>query len=539
MFDHLTEIMLKNYFIAENTVGRFYDDKRPLFFTYAKIFLLPQEEAERLFALSQAQEVLRVQSEHEYHQYLRMKQYLAMNARSAAADTEIDEIIYLKGTAFTLALNFQLMVNAKDVRSVACENLTIAAEDGLVLALNTLGILQSEGIVFHKDEGNGCKKILSAAEWNCEEGLLAALHYDPENRGKYLECLQGCLVRIGHAEVFERALEKYGSYTKGEHGEYRLLEKAFRQGIIKRDVYNKSYARLVYSEILGEHDKETLLLTPNKELFAEASSLPLKLRHGTAEFHAKALDGVRPDHPEESSKVLCALGNIDLRGMATYRPLCFVSDSKFMLDYYATLLPRCFETSHVERIEIGDLVDYDFEPTKNNIFVRGCDEDAFNLYLLTFRGEITERAFDMAKNFLQSSKRGKYRLNHPSVALDLSSVLPVCFCDRENAKKLKPYCDMVRIAELTAKEKRIFTERTVQGKGNLYGVKELKIQEGLFEKLSIYDMDEIDRAIDSAVREHRTEKLLLTESLLCSFIGSVGSKKKAYGFGGSIHDDHE
>ena len=189
--------------------------------------------------------------------------------------------------------------------------------------------------------------------------------------------------------------------------------------------------------------------------------------------------------------------------------------------------------------EICDLVDYDFEPTKNNIFVRGCDEDAFNLYLLTFRGEIADRAFDMAKNFLQSGKRGNYRLNHPSVSLDLSSVLPVCFCDRENAKKLKPYCDMVRIAEVTAKEKRIFTEKTVRDKGIVYGVKELTMQEGIAEKLSVYGMDEIDRAIDAAVREHRMEKLLLTESLVRPYIGSVGTKKRAYGFGGSIHDDHE
>ena len=539
MFDHLTETMLKSYFVAENTVGRFCADKRPLFFAYANIFLLPQEEAERLFALSQAQEVSAIQSEREYHQYLRLKQYLSMNARPHDGDPETDEIIDLKGTAFTAALNFHLLYDAKDVRSVACENLTLAAEKGIVLALNALGVLQTEGVVFHKDEAEGLKKLLRAAEWNSEEGLFAALYYDPAHREKYLECLHSCLVRIGHAEASERVREKYGSYVKGRHKEYRLLEKAFRQGIIKRDVYNKSYARLVYSEILGERDKEALLLTPNKELFAEASSLPLKLGRGRAEFCADALDGVRPDHPEEYSNVLCALGNTDLRTLAGYRPLCFVSDSKYMLDYYAALLPRCFEASHVERIDVSDLVDYDFEPTKNNIFVRSCDEDAFNLYLLTFRGEIADRAFDMAKNFLQSGKRGKYRLNHPGVALDLSSVLPVCFCDRENAKKLKQYCDMIRIAELTVKEKCLLTERTVREKGSVYGVKELTVQEGLAEKLSAYGIDEIDRAIDAAVREHRTENLLLTESLVLPYLGSIRAEKKAYGFGGSIHDEHQ
>ena len=116
MFDHLTETMLKSYYIAENTVGRFNPDKRALFFVYADIFLLDKEEAERLFALSQTQEVLEIQSEQEYHQYLRMKQYLSMNARSHREDSELDEIIDLKGTAF--------------------------AENGLVLALNALGVLQ-------------------------------------------------------------------------------------------------------------------------------------------------------------------------------------------------------------------------------------------------------------------------------------------------------------------------------------------------------------------------------------------------------------
>lgn len=539
MFDHLAETMLKSYFIAENTVGRFCADKRPLFFAYAKIFLLTQEEAERLFALSQTQEAAGIQSEQEYHRYLRMKQYLAMNAHAAAADPEIDELIDLKGTAFTMAFKYQLMFNAKEARPIACENLTVAAENGLVLALNALGVLQSEGIVFHKDERSGRKKLLCAAEWNSEEGLFAALYYDPENREKYLECLQSCLVRIGHAEVFERVREKYGSFVKGQHGEYRLLEKAFRQGIIKRDVYNKPYARLVYSEILGTRDKETLLLNPNKESFAEASSLPLKLGRDTAEFRAEALDGVRPDHPEESGKVLCALGNIDLRRMATYRPICFVSDSKYMLDYYAELLSRGFGTSHAERIEICDLVGYDLEPTKNNIFVRSCDEDAFNLYLLIFRGDIHEQVFDLVKNFLQSEKRGKFRLNHPGVVLDLSSVLPVCFCDRENAENLRPYCDMVRIAALTPGEKRLLTERTVREKGKLYGVNGLTLQESLMEKLSAYGIDEIVRAIDDAVREHRTGETVLTESLVLPYIQSIETTRKNYGFGGDIHGDYE
>lgn len=538
MFDHLTEMMLKSYFVAENTVGRFSDDKETLFFAYADIFLLPREEAERLFALSQSEEVRGIRSESEYHRYLRLKQFLSMDPRAEVPTSETDEIVELKGTAFTVALTFRLMHDAKDVRAVACEDLTFAAESGDVLGLNTLGILQSEGIVFGKDPVGGREKIRNAADWNNEEGLFAALRYDPERRERYLERLQGCLVRIGHADVFKRVEAVYGA-PKERRREYLLLEKAFRQGIIKRDVYNKSYARLVYSEILGERAKEALVLTPNKELFAEACTLPLKLGHGGADVLFDALEGARPDHPEEAEKVACGLGNTDLRAVSAYRPLCFVSDSRYMLGYYAELVSKCFASPHVERIEIGDLADYDLEPTKNHIFVRSCDEDAFNVYLLMFRGEIGERAFDTAKNFLQSGKRGKFHLNHPSVELDLSAVLPVCFCDRENAKKLKPYCDVIRIADLTPGEKRLAMERVIREKKETYGVREIALQEGLAERLCAYGIDAIDRAIDAAVRERRGKELLLTECMLMSYLANNDAKHKAYGFGGSIHDNRE
>ncbi len=539
MFDHLTELMLKSYFLAQNTVGRFSSDPKELFTVYRNIFLLTDEEAERLYALTQDEEVLAICSEGDYHRHLRMEQYLAMNAYAVGRESEREETIALKGTAYTAALSYQIMHDAKDARHVACESMTSAAESGVVLAMNALGVLQTEGIVYGKDEAGGLERIRNAADWNSEEALFAALRYDPKHREKYLERLHACLVRAGHAETFDRVAAVYGTFTEGKHREYLLLEKAFRHGILKRDVYNKSYARLVYSKILGQRDKETLLLTPNKELFAEASSLPLKLGHGVAEFRGKAFDLVRPSQREEHEKILCALKNTDLRTLPSYRPLCLVSDSKYMLDYYASSIPNCFASPHVERIEIGDLADYDLEPTPNNVFVRGCDEDVFNVYLLSFRGNIGEKAFDAAKNFLQSGKRGKFRLNRPGVVLDLSLVLPICLCDRENAKKLKAYCDIVRIAGLTAAEKLFFTEESVRVKAETYGLKRLSLQEGLAEKLSVYGMDDIDGALDAAVREHRADELTLTEEMMSPYFKDSDAGHGTYGFGGSIHDDNE
>ncbi len=537
MFDHLTEMMLRSYYVAENTVGRFYDDKQALFSAYAKIFLLGEDEAARLFSLTRREEVGAIFSEQEYHRHLRMKQYLAMNARTSSSDPAVEDIIDLKGSAFTTALNYHLMNEAMEVKSVVCENIALAAENGVIAALTTLGILQLEGIVFGKDEA-GLTKIRSAADWNSEEGLLAALYYDPSNREQYLERLNSCMARVGHGMAFERVKEIYGSFSAGKYDSYKLLEKAFRQGLIKREVYNKQYARLVYSKLLCERDKEALVLLPNKELFADACALPLKLGAAPADFCAEPLADIRPDHAEERERVIKALGNTDLCTVPSYRPLCFVSGSRYMLDLYASVIAECFPGRHVEPIEVSDLVEYDFEPTKNNIFVRSCDEDAFNIYLLGFEGEIADRAFDTVKNFLQSDKRSKFRLNHPGVSLDLSAVLPICFADGENANKLQPYCDIIRIADLTVREKTALLKRILAEKRRLYGIETLTLGEGVAEKLTAHGIDNIDRICDAAIREHRTRELVLTQELMRPYLKGVGARR-TYGFGGSIHDDHE
>lgn len=538
MFDHLTESMLKCYYLAENTVGRFSEDKRKLFFAYAEIFLIPSGEAERLFALSEREEVREIVSENEYHRYLRMKQYRRMNGRECV-HTELDDMIELKGTAYKIAMADHLMADAQEVRSVACERLTDAAENGLVHGLYTLGILRAEGVVFERDAESGLRNIRCAAEWDSEAGLFAALHYDRERKGEYLPCLRACLARAGHAEVFRRAEEVYGSCKESKNrGPARLLEKVFRQGIVKRDVYNKAYARFIYSGLLDERDKESLLLTPNKELFAEACALPLKLGRIAADFSADAWKAIRFDHADENGRVEFALGNADLCYRSSYRPLCLVTESRIMREACRDALAAGFGGAHTEYIEVGELTEYDFEPTKNNVFVRGCDEDAFNVYLISFVGNISERAFDTAKNFLQSGRREKFRLSRPGVTLDLSPVLPIVFCDRENAKRLKPFCDVIRIGAFSPKEKQQFTERTVRETGEDYGIR-VTAAEGLWGQISAYGIDEIGEAIDAAVRSHRGEELVLTGELVLPYLKNLGARRNGYGFGGSIHEDHE
>ncbi len=537
MFDYLTELMLREYFCAEVTVGRFIRDKKALFAILGRIFLMTKEETEDLFALTRCDAVTGIVSVRDYNQYRRMKQYFEMNGYDRNADAVIDELIDLKGSSLTVTMSYKILHDAQDIRSIACGNLTCAAENGIILALHLLGILQSEGFAFGKNAPRGLSMIRKAADWNSEEGLLAALYYDEKNRSKYLCRLYERLLSTGHSDSIAKVEEMYGAHgTKGRK-EFRLLEKAISQGILKRNTYAKTYARILYSEILGEKDKEILMLTPNKELFAEASALPLKLSSSFCECDMTALASMTPKRTEEQRKVALQLSNIDLRSISTYRPLCFVSDSKYILETYAAMVAKCLGDAHVERIEASDLADYDLEPTQNNIFIRNCDEDCSNAYFLFVRGDVSDKVFDTAKNFLQSAKRSKFRLNRPSVTLDLSMILPICFCDKEHAKQLRSHCDIIRIADYTEEEKKELVGDIVLGKSSLYGVRQITVQESVCGKLAEYSEDDIERILDSAVREHRGDTIHLTDELMQPYFKGMSLRHGAYGFGGSIHEE--
>ena len=537
MFDYFTELMLRAYFTIDVTVGRFISDKSALFALLTRIFLLPKEEADRLFALTEREEVKSIVSEREYHRHRRMKQYFEMEGRERNADAALDELIDLKGASLTMAMNYQFLHDAQDVRTVACENLTRAAECGLVPAMCLVGILQSEGYVFEKNATRGLAMIRMAADWNNEEGLLTALYYDETHRAYYLSRLYERLLSTGHHKSFAPVDAAYDYQGPKGKREFRLLEKAIAQGILKREMYVKSYARLLYSEILEEKDKESLMLTPNKDLFAEANALPLKLSSITCTCDVTELAKIQPRRVAEQRRIALQLNNIDLRSHTTYRPLCIVSDSRYLLNVYADAIADCLKGAHVERIEVDDLGEYDLEPTKSNIFVRSSDEDVFNAYFLFFYGQISERAYNTAENFLQSANRSRFRLNRPSVTLNLSMILPICFCDREHARQLQPYCDVVRIEDLTKDEKAGLVRSILTTKSSAYGIiGKITVQESVCAKLAEYSVDDIERILDRAVREHREGVLELTEELMQPYFKEMGSRHGTYGFGGSIHE---
>ena len=302
---------------------------------------------------------------------------------------------------------------------------------------------------------------------------------------------------------------------------------------MKREGYDPKYARILNSKALYIKDKEKAVFTQNKEQLSVIGDLPLKLSHeNIAAVDVDAVEKVAIKREVETTAVVRALKNSDLRELPSYRPLCICSDSKYILNTYARAIATKSKVAHVEMIDVGELGEYDFEPTPNNIFVRSINEDKDNRFLLFFHGEILEKKMDAVKSILQSGRRAKFHLNSPSVTLNLGAVLPICFCDKQNAQALEPYCDIVRLAPITTDELSYAVKDILVSKEQMYGVGKIKLGGEVNEVLDGYDIDAAEKLIDAAVRARREKgaKITLTREILQSYASE--NDRPRIGFGG-------
>jgi len=368
------------------------------------------------------------------------------------------------------------------------------------------------------------------------EGILTALFYDESSRRLNLNRLYTVAVGTPFESVIKLAEEKYGLKADGFIPESKLLKKAFGVGVLKKEIYSSQYSRFLFSRVLRIKDKEQLLFAANGELLSETADLPLKLLERDIPCDSNGFRKFPLKREKEIKRVYIGAQNADLRTRNTYRPLCLVSDSVYLLSMYAEALTKVYSSSQTERIDVAGLSMYDLEPNKNNIFVRNCNEDADNVYFMFFLGDVNERSFDAAKTFLQSDKRSNFRLNRPSAVLDLGAILPVCFCDKANAKLLKPYCDVVSLASVTDEEKDALLTRVIQSKQKIYGAT-LEIDVKAKEILLCYSVDKIETLLDKIARFYRKRSVINVTADIIREINDVLSDNAAYGFGGYGYED--
>lgn len=534
--NYLTELSLSEFFSCTTLLANQIFNREVMLSRLEDIFMVSKEECDMIRYAILSPAVSAIETEQDYFRELRIKQYLYSGEDQRRKSSFEDEVTAIKGSVISALTAIEGLIGKGRTRSETGKILLDHAAAGNVHALRAVGFLLCEGIFFGKDVELGVKYLKRAASWNDVRALIMLMHYDSSSLNKNMNVLRYALNNMSKEDCIIDLEWHYGMPTREDCREAVLLEKLFRLGILKRDSYSSSYSRILFSSVISYKDKEKLLFSSSKEFVAEIGDLPLKLSlDNMCRYDISMLDENMPVKREaELNAVRQSIVNSDMRTSAAYLPLCLSSDSQVMLRMYADAIEKSVGDAHVVRIDVSELGAYDFEPNKNNIFVRSCEDDKENIYFLFFKGEISEKKLELLKTFLKSSNRKAFRLNAPGVSLDLSPVLPICFCDSMNESELRPYCNIVSIGRVLNDEKPAVIKAVLRAKETEYGIPEIIVSEKIKKELCSMTVDEAERRLDEIVRERRRkgEKMVIKEG--------VERKKRAvsrFGFGGDINAD--
>lgn len=537
VIDSVTELFLSQFFMLRATLGNFGEHEKELFSSLGQTFFMNENEADRIYNMIRSSEISAISTEKDYYRHLRAKQYLGVISTPYVYDELTDALINIKGNAIINAASHGIKYASEATATSIYQYITGKAMLGDIFFMRILGIMQCEGIICAKDRSRGLKTLEAAASWYDIPSILLALYYGNTTEINLNRlCLSIDNSPYGH--LLSLCERKYGYISGSETYEHKMLVRAFGMGILKREIFSSAYAKIIYHKTLSLTEKENLVFSYSKEQIMAISGLPLELCHfdmvPLTYGDSDNFDRISFFREKEQSTVIQSFVNSDLRIYEGYRPVCISSSSQYMLRVYADAIKGASDDVHIERFEASDLNEYDFEPNERNILVKNCRADKLNVYFFFLLGKIKESVMCQIKNFLITAKRSKFRLSNPAIVLNLGEILPVCFCDRENAKLLEGYCESIVLSDVSSSETRGAVLSFISEKSRLYKTGDISITESAMDKIVNLGLDKAENTIDAAIRRNRkiNEKIVLTEEMLSEFC-NMTKEPCGFGFGGA------
>ncbi len=537
VIDSVTELFLSQFFMLRATLGNFGEHGKELFSSLGQTFFMNENEADRIYNMIRSSEISAISTEKDYYRHLRAKQYLGVISTPYVYDELTDALINIKGNAIINAASHGIKYASEATATSIYQYITGKALLGDIFFMRILGIMQCEGIICAKDRSRGLKTLEAAASWYDIPSILLALYYGNTTEIN-LNRLCLSIDNSPYGLLLSLCERKYGYISGSETYEHKMLVRAFGMGILKREIFSSAYAKIIYHKTLSLTEKENLVFSYSKEQIMAISGLPLELCHfdmvPLTYGNSDNFDRISFFREKEQSTVIQSFVNSDLRIYEGYRPVCISSSSQYMLRIYADAIKGASDVVHIERFEASDLNEYDFEPNERNILVKNCRADKLNVYFFFLLGKIKESVMCQIKNFLITTKRSKFRLSNPAIVLNLGEILPVCFCDRENAKLLEGYCESIVLSDVSSSETRSAVLSFISEKSRLYKTGDISITESAMDKIVNLGLDKAENTIDAAIRKNRkiNEKIVLTEEMLSEFC-NMTKEPCGFGFGGA------
>jgi len=507
---YLMEPLLSQFFLIDAICRGFLEESRrvEIFEELARVFCVPMDErTQNYFALADAPVYRNITDYAAYERLCRTIEFAEKSGQLVEL-TPKDRVILAKKRE-AMQIKSDLFKQSKNLTAdTIADTLLNTAMNGNVDAMVTLAFMEYHGICIRKDPPHAVKRLALCAKWNHLFGNLMGIAYNSPNAEDYYDTLYTILRSGNQREVFDyicRATGRDAPCTRKPIA--RVIEKAFGMGIIRRNIYDPIFAKVAFSPLICDEDKEKLLLSRKKDAIVSLSDIPFNVDRETGfSFDGSKAQELPLQRVEELHNILCGIWPATHHRPALYRPLLVAGDDSYIADMYLNALKAGFgETNKVFEVDAGTLAPQDFAAAKEHFILRGLSETkrSHTVFLVKHCDELGQELLPELVKLLDYDYRRKFKLLEPTVSMDLSDVLIVLFASRtnENVRTLAEECEVVWTGRISEAEKHRVIDAAFATRSKSYGMEQAELDQTGKAYLTPFKTGQILRLIDGALKK--------------------------------------
>lgn len=502
----LVENFLVHYYFLESVCTDFVseDCRREMFYSLAEIFCLDKrDELDTHYAQTCLDWVRDIEDLPSYERVCRMLEFAEMSGQKAEL-TDLDKLTLMSKRTAMVARG-EVFRNSKTLTANTLTSmLHESAANGSIYAMGALSFMEYHGICIQPDPEHAVRRIRPCAKWNDVFGNLMGIKYDVENAYGYYARLRTVLDRAGHPEVFRHVCQYNGYTFTGKPDELAgILAKAFAMNVVKKETFDRTFASMLFSDIIPVEDKERMALSKQKEW---SSAIPFDTEHSRRmTFDVSCIDRLPLDRKEESEAIAQNLTFAAICPNFVYKPLLIASGDEFISDMYAEMIKDGLGDSSVVEVDATKLHAVELSPTVENVFIRSiCDtKSASTVFIIkNCEGLKPESVEDLMK-LMDYSARKRFKLVQSSFSLDLSAMKFVLLADEGGwqVKTLSSVCDTVWAKGVTKSEMPSVIDTIIKSRVSAFAVGEIKLEPQCYQHLAEHSVSELKDIVDAIVKD--------------------------------------
>ncbi len=505
---YLIEPFLTQFFLLDSICRGLLDEKtrRNSFRELARVFCVPLNEETKEYYLTVESDAFRsIDDLVTYERFCRTMEFAQLCNQNIDM-TAVDRVI-LAQKREAMRIKSEIFRQSKNLTADSIADMLLkAAASGNVDAMGILAYMEYHGICICRDIANAVRHIALCAKWNHLFGNLMGLAYDEANLQQYCNTLYTILRSTRQCEVFSHirmTCAPDASYEKCESAE--IIEKAFTLGIIRKETYDRHFAKAAFFGLISTEDKEKLLLDKAQNGAVSLPELPFDVDRSTNfSFDAAKASAIPLQRSEEMNKLLCSLSPVTNNRPALYKTLLVAGNDEYVAEMYLQSMRAGFAESKVFEADAGTFTVQDLIAAKDNFLLRGLSEtkESHTVFLIRHCESLGERELEEFAKLLNYENRCKFRLSDPAVCVDLSDVLIVLFASQVNdpVRSLAEACDAVWTENLSEAEKEVMIDFTFRERSGSFGINSAQLDTEGRKYLAPFRSEQIIRIIDAALK---------------------------------------